>query len=226
MEDARFYVHAGEFLKAGRSAGVPPALFARRSQEAGETSALRSPATLLAKRLRGDAGLLAEKAGKMRRVREGEIVSDFVDRLIGEEELAFRLGQNALADEVACGDPGSTLDVIVEAIRRHGELAGVEGKLALLAEMLLDQVAQRIDRRVRRNQRRRAASGATRREPRHRNRDERQIAAHGEAVARTGEKPLLVEIGAKPADPLYLVLARQRHHRIGGERAQRRDRLA
>src|SRR6266478_5759496 len=110
---------------------------------------LPSPPALLAKRLRRDAGLLAEKAGTMRRVREGEIVSDFVDRLIGEEELAFRLGQNALADEVACGDAGRTLDVIVQAIRRHGELAGIEGKLALVAEVPLDQIAQRVDRRVR-----------------------------------------------------------------------------
>src|SRR5260370_34172909 len=68
-----------------------------------------SAPALLAERLRGDAGLLAEKAGKMRRVREGEIVSDFVDRLIGEEELAFRLGQNALANEVRRGDASRTL---------------------------------------------------------------------------------------------------------------------
>src|SRR5215472_1323068 len=89
------------------------------------------PPALLPKRLRGEAGLLAEEAGEVRRVREGEIISDLVDRLIGEDQLAFRLGQHALADEVACRDPGSTLDMIVQAIGRHGKFAGIEGKLAL-----------------------------------------------------------------------------------------------
>jgi hypothetical protein len=77
----------------------------------------------------------------VRGVREGEVVGDLVDRLVGEDELALRLGQHALADEVAGGDAGGALDVIVEAVRRHGKLAGVERELALLAEMLLDQVA-------------------------------------------------------------------------------------
>src|SRR5215831_9510852 len=185
-----------------------------------------SAAALLAKRLRGNAGLLPEKAGEVRGVREGEIVGDLVDRLIGEDQLAFRLGQHALADEVAGGDAGGTLDMIVQAIRRHGELAGVESKLALVTEVLLDQVAQRVDRRVRRHQRRRAGPGAARCEPRHRDGDEREITAHGEAVARTGEETLFMEISTQPADPIHLVLTRQGHHRIGGKRAQDRDRLA
>src|SRR5258708_32181872 len=139
MEGIRPFIHPAEFRRGMRRAD--PKL---------TTAACRSPPALLAKRLRGDAGLLAEKAGKMRRVREGELVSDFVDRLIGEDELAFRLGRNALADEVACGDPGTTLDVIVQAIRRHGELAGIEGKLALVAEVLLGQMRPRGAHRGRR----------------------------------------------------------------------------
>src|SRR6266853_3674218 len=84
------------------------------------------PAALLAERLRRGAGLLAEEAGEMRGVREGEIVGDLVDRRVGEDELALRLGQHALADEVAGGDAGGALDMVVEAVGRHRELAGIE----------------------------------------------------------------------------------------------------
>src|SRR5579871_6123565 len=100
----RIFKGAGAVTSAPNSGGTPP------------LQNFSSPA-LVAKRLRADAGLLAEEPGEMRRVREGEIIRDLVDRLVGEDELAFSLSQHALPDEVAGGDPGGALDVVVEAVR-------------------------------------------------------------------------------------------------------------
>ena len=41
---------------------------------------------------------------------------DLVDRETGEDELALRLGEHALADQVAGGDAGRALDDVVEAV--------------------------------------------------------------------------------------------------------------
>ena len=92
--------------------------------------------------------------------------------------------------------------------------------------MLLDEIAQRIDGRIGGLERRRARTRAARCEPHHGDGDEREIAAHGEAVALAGEEALLVEIGAQAPDPLDLGFAGQRHHRIGRERTQAGQRFA
>ena len=65
---------------------------------------IRSAAALRAKLVRRGAGLLAEEAGEMGRVGEGQFVGDVVDRLRGEDQLALGLGEDALADQMAGGD--------------------------------------------------------------------------------------------------------------------------
>src|SRR3974390_22166 len=79
----------------------------------------RLTAATFAEGLRRRAGLLAEEARKMRGIGEREIIGDLVDLLAGENELAFGLGQHALADQMAGRDAGCTLDVIVQSIRCH-----------------------------------------------------------------------------------------------------------
>src|SRR5262249_16242345 len=116
--------------------------------------------------------------------------------------------------------------MIVEAVRRHSKLARIEGKPALLPEMLLDKVAQRIDRRVGRHQRRRASTGPARGQAHYRDGNESEIAAHGKTITLASEETLFMEIGAKSADPIHLRIARKRHHRIGGKRAQSRYGIA
>src|ERR1700686_719006 len=92
--------------------------------------------------LRRGSGLLAEETREVRRIGKGEIVGDLADRKIGEDELALRFRQNALADQVAGGDPGGALDVVVETIGRHRQFRRVESDMPLAAEMILDQAAQ------------------------------------------------------------------------------------
>src|SRR5215475_9134068 len=101
---------------------------------------LRLPSPCRAELVRRGPGLLAEKAGEVGRIGEGEIVGDLVDRLAGEHELALGFGEHALADQVAGGDAGCAPDVIVEAVDRHCELVGVEGELPLLVEVLFDEL--------------------------------------------------------------------------------------
>src|ERR1700730_7570510 len=84
------------------------------------------------KLLRGCAGLLAEKAREVRWIGECEVVGDLVDRRPGKYKLALRLGQNPLADEMSGGDAGRPLDVIVEPVRGHGQLVGVEAEQSFL----------------------------------------------------------------------------------------------
>ena len=93
--------------------------------------------------------------------------------------------------------------------------------------MLLDQLAQRVDRRAGRLERDRARAGAraARREPRHLDRDQREQPAHGDAKARARQEPLLVQFGREPQQPIALGLA-ERHDRIGRERLEARERLA
>ena len=98
---------------------------------------------------------------------------------------------------MAGGDAGRALDVVVEPVRRHGELVGIEVEMALLAEILLDQLAQRVDRRVGRRERDAAGARAARGEPRDLDRDQRQQPAHREAEALAREKMLLVKLGAE-----------------------------
>src|SRR5207249_12281385 len=77
-----------------------------------------------------------------------------------KHELPLGFGEHALADQVSGSDSGCTLDVIIEAIDRHGELVGVEGKLPLFVEVLIDELAQRIDGCTRRLERDRLDSSA------------------------------------------------------------------
>jgi hypothetical protein len=93
------------------------------------------------------AGLLAEKAREVRWIGECEVVRDLVDRRPGKYKLALRLGQNPLADEMSGGNAGRPLDVIVEPVRGHGQLVGVEAEQSFLAKMLLHEGAQRFDGR-------------------------------------------------------------------------------
>src|SRR5262249_36987819 len=139
-------------------------------------SRLRLPSPCRAELVRRGPGLLAEKAGEVGWIREGKIVSDLVDRLAGEYELALGFGEHALADQMPGGDAGCAPDVIVETIDRHGELVGVEGELPLLVEVLFDELAQRIDGCAGRLERDRigAAAGAAGRKPRHLDRDQRK----------------------------------------------------
>src|SRR5262249_57953906 len=46
---------------------------------------------------------------------------------------------------MAGGDPSRAPDMIVEAVNGHRQLVGVERQLALLVEVLFDQLAQRFD---------------------------------------------------------------------------------
>ena len=50
--------------------------------------------------VRRRAGLLAEKAREVRRIGERQVIRDLVDRLAGKHELALRLGEDALANEM------------------------------------------------------------------------------------------------------------------------------
>src|SRR5674476_468626 len=102
----------------------------------------RLTAAAFAERLRRHAGLLAEKSREVRRIGECEIIGDLVNRLIGEHELALGFGQHALADQVTRGHAGCALDVIVEPVRRHRQLLGIEADQALLAEMLVNELPQ------------------------------------------------------------------------------------
>src|ERR1700730_306604 len=134
------------------------------------------PSPRRSKFVRRGPSLLAEKAGEVGWIGERKIVGDLVDRLAGEYKLALGFGEHALPDQVAGGDAGCAPDVIVEAIDRHCELVGVEGELALLVEVLLDELAQRVDGGAGRLERDRpgaaAATGA--RKARHLDPDHRQ----------------------------------------------------
>ena len=116
---------------------------------------------------------------------------DFLDRLPGEDKLPLGLGQHALPDQMPGGDAADALDVIVEPVRRHRELFRIEADQALLAEVLVDQTAQRFDGRIRRGERHRAGAGAAGGEPRHLDRDQREQAAHGQPEALAGEEAFL-----------------------------------
>ncbi len=147
--------------------------------------------------MRCGAGLLAEEAGKVGGIGEGKIVGDLVDRFAGEDELALRFGEHAVADQVTGGDAGCALDVIVETVDGHGKLVGVEGKLPLLLEMLLDQFAQGLDGRAGGFEHERGGARPPGREPRHFNRDQRQQPAHGDAEAGAGKERFLVELSGQ-----------------------------
>src|SRR6516165_6133967 len=131
------------------------------------------PSPCRSKFVRRGPRLLAEKAGEVGRIGEREIVGDLVDRLAGEYKLALGFGEHALADQLAGGDAGYAPDVIIEAIDRHCELVGVESELALLVEVLLDELAQRVDGGAGRLERDRlgAAARAAGRKARHLDRD-------------------------------------------------------
>src|SRR4249920_1939277 len=102
----------------------------------------------LAKRLRCHSRLLAEKPGEVRWVRKGEVVGDLVDRLVREHELALGFSQDALTDQVPRRYAGCSFDMIVDPVRRHRQLAGVETDHAFLAEMFIDQSPQFVHARI------------------------------------------------------------------------------
>ena len=79
------------------------------ARKAFNLAANRSPSPPLAELVRRRAGLLAEEAGEVGRIGEGEIVGDLVDRLAGEYELALGLGEHALADQVPAVTPVARL---------------------------------------------------------------------------------------------------------------------
>src|SRR5580692_6430241 len=99
----------------------------------------RSAAALGAEFVRRGAGLLAEEAGEVRRVGEGQLLGNVVDRLGGEDQLALGFGEDALADQMARGDTGRAFDVVVEPVDGHAELFGIKLKLPFDTEILVDQ---------------------------------------------------------------------------------------
>ena len=154
-----------------------------------------------------------------------EIVSDFVDRRVGKHELALGFSQDALANQVTGGDAGRAFDVIVEPVRRHGELVRVEAQQALLAELLFHQCAQAFHGRISRCERHASGARLACGEPHHLDRDQRQVAAHGVAIALARQESLLVQLAAQFVQARELRLT-ERHHRMRRKRAQTRDRLA
>ena len=91
--------------------------------------------------VRGGAGLLAEEAGEVRRIGERERIGDLMNGLCRKYELAFGFGQGPLADQMAGGDAGGAANMIVEAGDRHGQRLGIERKVSLLVEVLLQKLA-------------------------------------------------------------------------------------
>ena len=143
----------------------------------------RLPSPLLAKLVRGRPGLLAEEPREMRRIGESKFLGDVMDRLRRKNQLTFGLAQKLLPYQMAGGDTGGPLDVIVEAIDRHAELFGIKSQQPLVAKKLIEQTAQLRHCRVRRAQRNTAAARAACGKARHRNSDQDQNAAHRQAIA-------------------------------------------
>src|SRR5262249_55851297 len=93
---------AGEAIKAlGKSAEAPLGVRAKTNLGRSELrQRFRLPSPCRAELVRRGPGLLAEKAGEVGWIREGKIVSDLVDRLAGEHQLALGFGEHALADQM------------------------------------------------------------------------------------------------------------------------------
>ena len=91
--------------------------------------------------------------------------------------------------------------------------------------MLVDEPAQCLHRRIGGLERHGAGAGAACRETHQLDGQQREIAAHRQAIALASEKALLVERDAQPIQSLGFV-AGERQYRIGGERAQPRDAFA
>ena len=160
----------------------------------------------------------------MRRVGKAEVVGDFMDSLAGENKFALGLGEQPLPDQMAGGDAGCALDVIVETVGRHRKFAGIESDLAFAAEILLHQPPQRLDGGIRRRKRHAAGARAARRQSRDLNRDQRQQRAHGKPVPIAGEKPFLIEIVAKLRQPAaFVCIVNARVDASGVELFARRD---
>src|SRR5262249_60744061 len=125
------------------------------------------------------------------------------------------------------GDAGCALDVIIEAINRHSELVGVEGKLPLLVEMLLDKLAQCIDGCARRLERNRLGSPARAPDgqPRDLDCNEREQAAHRDTKAGAGEKPFLMQLHGQFRKAVALRFP-ERPDWLGRERLQSDGRYA
>ncbi len=92
--------------------------------------------------------------------------------------------------------------------------------------MVLDQAAQRIDGAVLRLQRHAAGARAAGGEARDADGDQRQQAAHREAIAFTGEKTLVVQRRTQLRQAARFGFVRERNNRFGRKRAQAGERLA
>src|ERR1700733_9455485 len=97
---------------------------------------LETSARLVAEFVRRRSGLLAEEPREMRRIGEGELLGNVVDRPRGEDQLALGFGQHALTDKMTCGDAGCAFDMVVEPVHGHADLFGIKAEQAFLAEML------------------------------------------------------------------------------------------
>ena len=127
---------------------------------------------------------------------------------------------------MAGGDAGCPFDVIVEAVHRHAEPAGVEAELMLAAEKLVDQRAQLRNGGIGRPQGNRAGARTACGEPRDANRNQRQQSARRHPVAFAAKTAFLEQLRAECGKPGLLRLVGNRNDRMGCERAQPRYRLA
>ena len=116
----------------------------------------------------------------------------------GENELPFRFGEDALADEMAGGHAGRAFDVIVEPINGHAELLRVKSELVLAAKEFVDQRPQRRDGGIGRLQSHAAGACAAGGETRHSDGDQRQETAHGHTITFAAKASLLEEFCAQP----------------------------
>ena len=116
--------------------------------------------------------------------------------------------------------------MIVEPIGRRRQPLRIERDVMLAAKVRIDEAPQRLERRVGGSKRHRPGARAARGEAHDLDGDERQQPAHGEPIAFPAEKMLFVELAAQPRKPPELGGAGKRHHRIGRERLEPRERRA
>jgi hypothetical protein len=152
---------------------------------------------MIAKFVRRDASMLAEEAGKMRRVGKRQLLRNVLDRLRGKNEQTFCFGEDALANEMTGSYAGCPFDVIVESINGHAEFLRIKSELVLAAKELVDQRPQLRDGSIGRLQSNRAASRAARGKARHANGNKRQQAAHGHAISLAAKTSLLEQFRAQ-----------------------------
>src|ERR1700675_3137265 len=94
---------------------------------------LETSARLVAEFVWRRSGLLAEEPREMRRIGEGELLGNVMDRLRGEAQLALGFGQHALTDNMTCGNAVDAFDVVLEPVDGHADLFGIKSEQAFLA---------------------------------------------------------------------------------------------